>query len=214
MSMKAFYVVGAVAAVMAVTGAVTVFAADPPAIKAPAAPAATSAKPAPAKGQRAMVRIEAPSFADIDSNHDGMISQAEFDAFRAAHKPEVRMQGPGGMPEGRGPEGRGFEGRGPGGWGGPPMMMRERRFGGHGEGFGGMGGMDGARGERIIDLLDANNDGKVSFDELVAPLKRRFNRMDANHDGFLSSDELHKGHERPGGGFDKRDGQTPPPSGQ
>jgi hypothetical protein len=207
MSIKAFYVVGAVAAVMAVAGAVTVFAADPPATKAPAAPAATSAKPAPAKGQHAMVRVEAPSFAEIDSNHDGMISQAEFDAFRAAHKPEVRMQGPGG------PEGRGFEGRGPGGWGGPPMMMmREHRFGGRGEGFGGMGGMDGARGEHIIDLLDANNDGKVSFDELVAPLKRHFNRMDANHDGFLSADELHKGHDKPEDG--RRDGQMPPPSGQ
>lgn len=220
MSMKAFYLVGVVATAMAVTGAVTVFAADPPAAKAPPAPAATAAaKPAPAKDTRKAMRMETPTFVDLDTNHDGSISPAEFDAYRNAHKglQEADPRGPEGRgPEGRGPEGRGFEGRGfegrgQGAWGGPPMMMRmERRFGGRGEGPGGMPGME-SRGDHALDLLDANNDGKLSFDEMVAPLKRHFERMDTNHDGFLSKDEMHKGHEWQDGDRKKPDGQTPPP---
>jgi hypothetical protein len=198
MSLKPFYLIGGAAIAIAAATAVTVFAADTPASKAPAAPPAVKAAP-PAKGERKIIRMEGPSFAEIDANHDGSISQAEFDAFHAAHRPEGRG-------DGRGPEmrpGMMAIGRGFGGWGGPPPMMRmNRRFGGHDEGLGGMGGE--LHGERALDLLDTNSDGKLSFDELTAPLKRHFDRMDANHDGALSPDELKNGR-------GKSEGQMPLP---
>ena len=50
-------------------------------------------------------------------------------------------------------------------------------------------------------MLDENGDGKVSFDEFVAPMKKHFDRMDANHDGVLEADELVRPH----------DGDGPPP---
>lgn len=38
-----------------------------------------------------VVHIAPPAFADIDANKDGAISQAEFDAFHASHKPLAGM---------------------------------------------------------------------------------------------------------------------------
>lgn len=200
MSLKPFYLIGGAAVAIAAAAAVTVFAADTPATKPPAAAPAARTAP-PAKGERKIVmRMEGPSFAEIDANHDGSISQAEFDAFHAAHKPDGREPGRDGMRPGMMAQGRGF-----GAWGGPPPMMRmNRRFGGHDEG---MGGME-MHGERALDLLDSNSDGKLSFDEMVAPLKRHFDRMDTNHDGALSGDELKNGH-----GKDERQ-MPPPPQGQ
>jgi Ca2+-binding EF-hand superfamily protein len=184
MSMKPFYIIGAAVVAISATAAVTVFAADTTTSKASAVSAPVG-KAAP-KGDRRIVHLEAPTFAEIDANHDGSISQAEFDAFHAAHKPGLR------------------EGELHAGMMEPPMFMRmNRHFGGHDEGFGGM-----AHGERALDLLDTNNDGKLSFDELIAPMKRHFERQDTNHDGVLSADEMEKGHDR----FERR--LPPPPEGQ
>ncbi|MBP2157715.1 MULTISPECIES: EF-hand domain-containing protein [Asticcacaulis] len=36
-----------------------------------------------------MIRIAPPAFADIDTNKDGAVSPAEFDAFHAAHEPPL-----------------------------------------------------------------------------------------------------------------------------
>ncbi len=168
MSIKPFYLIGTAVVVLSATAAVTVFAAD-------TAPKAAPAKDAP-KAERHVVRMVTPTFVDIDTNHDGAISPAEFDAYRDAHKGNLREEAPGMMP-GMGP--RGMQ---------PPMFVRhfERRD----EGFGGM------HGERALDLLDTNNDGKLSFDELIAPMKRHFARQDVNHDGVLSADEMEKGHDR------------------
>lgn len=38
--------------------------------------------------------------------------------------------------------------------------------------------------------LDANKDGRVSFEELAAPLREHFNEMDKNKSGFLEKDEM------------------------
>lgn len=194
MSLKPFYLIGAATAAIAAAAAVTVFAADTPAVQpTPKPTTAAPAKAAPAKGERKIVRME-PSFAEVDSNHDGSISPAEFDAFHKAHMPPMPEDGmrPGMMAENRG-------------WGPPMMMLRMNRRGPE-EGMGRMG----MHGERALDLLDTNNDGKLSFDEMIAPLKRHFDRMDANHDGTLSSDELAHGHGKFEGKFER---PAPPPEG-
>ena len=38
--------------------------------------------------------------------------------------------------------------------------------------------------------LDTNRDGKVTWDEYVAPLRKQFLDADTNHDGVLTKDEL------------------------
>ncbi len=63
----------------------------------------------------------------------------------------------------------------------------------------------------VLKRLDANKDGKVSFEEFVAPMKARFGKLDVNHDGFLDATEL-KAPPRPPEGRPDRDGPPPPPS--
>jgi hypothetical protein len=105
-----------------------------------------------------------PTFDDIDSNHDGTISQSEFDAFKAAH------------PMGQhGRFGRGDHGSGP-----PPGGMERGGFG--------------WRHPRPMGLkrLDADGDDKISFAEFEAPMKARFDRLDVNHDGTIDASEMPK----------------------
>ena len=44
--------------------------------------------------------------------------------------------------------------------------------------------------------MDANGDGKVSFEEHVAASKRMFDTMDANHDGRVTAAEMEAAHEK------------------
>ena len=37
--------------------------------------------------------------------------------------------------------------------------------------------------------LDADGDGRWSFEEMVAPIREHFTQMDANHDGFVDGSE-------------------------
>ena len=37
--------------------------------------------------------------------------------------------------------------------------------------------------------LDADSDGRLTFEELVAPMRRHFDEMDANDDGFVDDSE-------------------------
>ena len=106
--------------------------------------------------------IHRPAFADIDANHDGTISQAEFDAFKPPMPPGGTPGGDMGAPGMPPPPGRG------------PM-------GGH------MGGH-----MMIMDIksLDSNKDGKISQDEFLGPARDHFTQLDANHDGVLDSGEL------------------------
>ncbi|WP_296819459.1 hypothetical protein, partial [Brevundimonas sp.] len=37
--------------------------------------------------------------------------------------------------------------------------------------------------------LDADGDGRLTFEELSAPIRRHFDEMDANDDGFIDDSE-------------------------
>ncbi|MGE0626596.1 MAG: EF-hand domain-containing protein [Hyphomicrobiaceae bacterium] len=44
--------------------------------------------------------------------------------------------------------------------------------------------------DRLLARFDANRDGKVSKDEFLDPVKKRFARMDLNNDGKITDDDL------------------------
>lgn len=135
------------------------------------------------------------AFDRIDADHDGRLTTEELAA---------------GHGEG-GPEGPGVHvitRRGPGGPGGHPMMIHGGGEGGNAEVFmfrrggpeGGPPPGPGGPGERRIEIrrfggpgghgsMDANNDGKVSEDEFLAPMREAFQSMDADHDGLLDDSE-------------------------
>lgn len=50
-----------------------------------------------------------------------------------------------------------------------------------------------ARGARLFNRLDADNDGKVSKAEALAAAEKRFDRVDANGDGFVTPEEARAG---------------------
>lgn len=191
----------------------------------PAAPATASSAAAPMHKpmhRKAMVKpdgmpdpikgpMHAPAFEDIDTNHDGVISKAEFEAFHAAHPMP---------PHGRG---EGIRGRMGGGMGWRFMAMQEmmmmRMHEMHRDGLGA---------HFDLKAADTDHDGKISWAEFQAAanahLKERFDHLDKNHDGFVTEDELHgpRGqwgghgpgeHGRDGRGWGKTDGQnnSPPP---
>jgi hypothetical protein len=46
------------------------------------------------------------------------------------------------------------------------------------------------RSKSHFDYLDTNKDGKVSYEEFIAPYKRRFEGADADKDGYLTKEEF------------------------
>jgi len=160
-----------------------------------------------------------------DTNHDGKISRAEFEAQAAAHFAKLDANGDGqispdemkavmermheGMGGGHGPDG-GMMPPPPGGPMGGPMSM-----GGH-------------HGRGMLERLDTNHDGRISRDEMRADMDKHFDKLDTNHDGFIDKAEMdaarehmkqHMGkhrHGMPGGPGDMPapgDGPPPPPPG-
>lgn len=107
--------------------------------------------------------------------------------------------------------------------------MHERMGGRHGPGGhmmppppGGPGG-PGRHGPGMLERLDTNHDGKISRDEMRAPVDRHFDKLDTNHDGFIDQAELDAAHakmkERMGKwrmhhGAPPGDTPPPPPPGQ
>jgi Ca2+-binding EF-hand superfamily protein len=53
----------------------------------------------------------------------------------------------------------------------------------------------GERMEKHFRKMDANNDGKVTLEEMQANTKQMFEKMDAGHDGGVSLEEMRKHHE-------------------
>jgi len=106
-------------------------------------------------------------FDKLDANRDGKVSAEEM---RAHHGEEfnVRIAGPGGHP---GPGEMRWESHA--GPGGPGQDVRVVRHAGDGPGD-----------------LDANKDGKVSFDEFARPMREHFDEADKNDNGFLDKDEM------------------------
>jgi hypothetical protein len=104
----------------------------------------------------------------LDKDNDGTLSREEL-------RPQF---GPGG-PGGPGAGGPGPGGPGPGG------------FGPGGPGRGGAAGPGRAGMMERIASFDANQDGKISKDELPEPMQQRlFPRADANGDGVIDKEEL------------------------
>lgn len=150
-------------------------------------------------------------FAEIDADHDGAVTKAEYASFRDARNDafETRMKEhrnrafdrldanrdgtlsksefdapPGNRPAGPGdlpPPGA----PGPGAGGGRGMMM--------------------IGGARWFEQADADRDGKVTLAEAKANALATFDRLDADHDGTLSPDEMRA---KRGAG---RDMPPPPP---
>lgn len=172
---------------------------------------ATATPPAPMK-RTPMTRADVTAqvkahFAEMDSNKDGAVTQAEIDAGRAAHMAKMQdemfakidtdkdgsisraefdahhqhMMG-GDMPPP--PPGEAAPPPPPmGGHGGMKMMRMEH---------GGMGGME----ARMFTMADANKDGKVTEAEATAAALARFDRVDTNKDGTISDAERQAAREK------------------
>jgi Ca2+-binding EF-hand superfamily protein len=99
----------------------------------------------------------AAMFDRLDSNKDGSISRAEFDA---GHK--VRIEKRVAIREGKAADG---------------AQVRRMHRGG------GMGGM------MMLNMADANKDGRVTLVEAESAALRHFDMMDANRDGQVTREE-------------------------
>ena len=119
-------------------------------------------------------------FDRLDTNHDGVISRAEFMAGRPeVHEERVMVMRPGS-------DGAARAAMPPpmGGQRGMNMEMHMHHMGGMGMGMG-MGGM----GMHLFEMADANHDGRVSLAEAQAAALAHFDRADLNHDGKITPDE-------------------------
>lgn len=113
---------------------------------------------------RAMMRDE--MFRKLDTDSNGSISRAEFDAHH-------------------GPDGHGRDG---GPMGGPGGHREHGGKPGHARKGGGMMAM--------AKMADTNNDGAISQAEFAAAAMKHFDMADANHDGKVTASEQQAAHEK------------------
>ena len=106
-------------------------------------------------------------FDRLDSNHDGSISRDEF-----AHGREMRVERKMVMNEAPGEAG---EHRG---------MMKMHPMGG------------GAMGGHMLKMADANNDGRITLQEMTSAALQRFDRADANRNGQITKEERQAMHQQ------------------
>lgn len=125
----------------------------------------------PLTRDRALAAVDR-GFAQMDTNGDGAVTRAEYDAFRQARRAEMMARRQGGD-------------MGDGGTGAAPA--------GHGQG-GGRGGHVGPllNNPAWFDMADANGDGRVTLAEAQRGAAAMFDRMDLNHDGTIDPDERHQ----------------------
>ena len=107
-------------------------------------------------------------FDRLDTNRDGAISRAEFEAAprREERRIVIRTDGD----KAGGPHGKG--------------MMRSMRMG--------MGGLRG----HMFDMADANRDGRVTLQEATAAAYRHFDMADVNRDGQITREERIQMHQK------------------
>ncbi len=106
-----------------------------------------------------------PVFEELDANADGVLSREEIEARGAARFAASDTDGNGSLSKEE------------------ILASMERRKSERAE----------RRAERMIERLDANDDGMISQDELSEVRKRggdRFERIDANDDGSVSKEEF------------------------
>lgn len=146
------------------------------------------------------------AFDRLDENDDGRLSTEELAAGRPGPggpggpgRRFMMMAGPGGGEHDvriftLGPDGPGGHGPMVIQEGGPGVQVFTSRLGPEG----GMSMPDGPGPHRVFvrrfgsdgpGAMDANNDGKVSQDEFLAPMIEAFGQMDADDDGFLDEGE-------------------------
>jgi EF hand len=94
-----------------------------------------------------------------DTNRDGTLTRAEFNAGRTAEFARLDANHDG-------------------------SVTREERRAGHMDRGGRRGG-----GHRGMERADANSDGNISREEFLAGPTRHFERVDANHDGVITAAE-------------------------
>jgi hypothetical protein len=156
-------------------------------------------------------------FASMDTDHNGQISKAEFEAattpklggpdggplhgwggrphFARFGGPDGRGGGPGMTgPRGRGPGGQGPGGQGPAGQGpdghGPGGFLVESGGGAPKDGSPVAKPGDAAQRVHRMGPADANGDGKLSYEEFAARGSAEFTRADTNKDGVVTIAEL------------------------
>lgn len=139
------------------------------------------------------------AFDRLDADHDGRLTTGELAAGHGEGGPDgpgvhiITRRGPGG-PDGPGGHPMMFLG---GGEGGDAQVFMFRHDGGP---EGGPPPGPGGPGERRVEIrrfggpaghgsMDTNNDGKVSEDEFLAPMREAFRSMDADQDGSLDDSE-------------------------
>lgn len=105
-----------------------------------------------------------------DTNQDGTLTRAEFDAARAAEFTRLDANRDG-------------------------SLTREERRAGRADRSGRRGGHRGMG----MDGVDANNDGNITRAEFLARPTAHFDRIDANHDGVITAAERPQRRERPAG---------------
>ncbi len=152
---------------------------------------------------RAEARADAAAFfRKLDANHDGVIDSFEVGDYEQKMVPEIlgayfgggprRDEAPGG-PEGggsRGGRGGGPRGGGPG-RGGPPGR-------GDGPGSGDGGGFEGAAPYEMtnepepVAAADLDLSGRITLDEFLRTVDRRFDEIDKSHSGSIARADLPK----------------------
>ncbi len=113
-------------------------------------------------------------FARMDANHDGKVTG---DEMKTAHE---KMEGDHDAGMGTGKDGHDHD---------EMADMHDMH------GMADMHGMHDMHGMRA--MMDANHDGNITAAEHAAGAQAKFDRMDSNHDGYLSKAEVEAGHKRP-----------------
>jgi hypothetical protein len=145
--------------------------------------------------REAFAARHAEIFDRLDADHDGVITRAEMAAMAEAHgggHHAMRFHGA---------DGEDIQLDGDGEWtsedGTRRIVIVRRGPDGETVDVHEGAGVPGEGGERHVMVfrhdseggLDADGDGRWSFDEMTAPLREHFNQLDANHDGFVDEAE-------------------------
>jgi hypothetical protein len=146
------------------------------------------------KGPETRAQVEAKvkeRFAKVDANHDGVITQAEFDAHREAMKAEWQKKRGELRTELFAKLDTDKNGQlSPAEFSAPrPDLPEGDRGSHHGRGRHDGMGMKAGMGGDWFARLDANKDGKVTLAEAEAKALQMFDKADANHDGTVTPEE-------------------------